>query len=63
MQIRHVCQSCGEVMAVHVHNAYQEVKNCLAGMKALCAQCDSWPGSPSARTDVGQEEGVDGTIR
>jgi hypothetical protein len=36
MQIKHVCRSCGEVMAVHEHANYQEVKDCLRGMKPLC---------------------------
>ncbi len=33
----HVCQSCGAVMAVHIHQSWQEVKDCVAGMRALCA--------------------------
>jgi hypothetical protein len=55
MEIKHVCQSCGAVMAVHNHGSYQEMKDCLAGMNALCAECASYPGSPSARADAGQE--------
>jgi hypothetical protein len=55
MTIKHVCQSCGEVMAVHFHSSYQEVKDCFAGMKPLCPQCASWPGSPSARAEADQE--------
>ena len=55
MESKHVCQSCGTVMAVHNRSNYQEVKKCLRGMKALCDECDSWPGSPSARADAGQE--------
>jgi hypothetical protein len=31
LQIKHVCQSCGGVMAVHEHANYQQVKDCLAG--------------------------------
>jgi hypothetical protein len=31
MQIKHVCQRCGEVMAVHEHASWQEVKDCQAG--------------------------------
>ena len=42
-------------MEIHEHGSYQEIKDCLRGMKALCAGCDSWPGSPSARADAGQE--------
>src|SRR5262249_7490536 len=36
----------GEVMAVHEHRSYQEDKTCLRGIKALCSECASWPGSP-----------------
>src|SRR5689334_208484 len=32
VEIKHVCQLCGEIMAVHEHASYQEVKTCLAGM-------------------------------
>ena len=46
LQIKHVCQSCGEVIEVHEHANYQEVKDCLRGMKPLCRECDSWPGCP-----------------
>ena len=46
MQIKHCCADCGEVMAVHEHASYQEIKDCLAGMRALCDACRSWPGSP-----------------
>jgi hypothetical protein len=42
----HVCQSCGAVMAVNFHSSYQEVKDCLRGMKALCTECSSCLGSP-----------------
>jgi hypothetical protein len=51
MDIKHVCQSCGEVMAVHEHSSWQEVKECLAGMNPLCAQCSRWPGSPARRDE------------
>jgi hypothetical protein len=46
MQIKHVCEACGEVMAVHFHKSWQEVKDCLAGMRPLCRECASWPGCP-----------------
>jgi len=49
MQIKHVCQSCGEVMAVHEHSSWQEVKDCSAGMRPLCGECASWPGFPVAQ--------------
>ena len=32
MEIKHVCQSCGEVMAVHEHASYQEVKDRCTGV-------------------------------
>jgi hypothetical protein len=48
-QIKHVCQSCGEVMAEHEHSSWQEIKDCLAGMRALCPDCDSWPACPSTQ--------------
>jgi len=53
MQIKHVYQSCGTVMMVCDHANYQTVKDCQAGMKPLCPDCASWPGSPSARADAG----------
>jgi hypothetical protein len=43
MQIKHVCQSCGEITAVHEHSSWQEVKDCLAGMPPLCVGCNNWP--------------------
>jgi hypothetical protein len=45
--MKHV-QSCGEVMAVQEHANYAQVKNCLAGVRALCNECASWPGCPLA---------------
>ena len=56
MEIRHVCQSCGELMAVHEHESWQEVKDCLAGMRALCRERASWPGCPSAVADASIDE-------
>jgi hypothetical protein len=55
MEIKHVCQSCGEIMAVHEHSNYQEVKDCLRGMKPLCGECASWPGCPLPTGSRGQE--------
>ena len=57
MEIKHCCPSCGDVVVVHIHNSWQEVKDCLAGMRALCTACASWPGSgcPSAEAaDAGR---------
>jgi hypothetical protein len=52
MEIKHVCQSCGEVMAVHEHSSWQEVKECLTGMRPFCRECDSWPGCPSPKAET-----------
>lgn len=46
MEVKHVCQDCGEVMAVHDHTSYQGVKNCLRGMRALCDECRRYIGCP-----------------
>ena len=46
MQIKHVCQSCGEVMEVHEHSSYQEIKTCLRGLKPLCPECRRYFGCP-----------------
>ena len=55
MQVKHVCQACGEIMAVHEHSSWQEVKDCQRGMHALCAECRSWPGCPfRAGADAGR---------
>ena len=55
MEIKHVCQSCGEVMAVHEHSSWQEIKDCQTGMRALCAECRTWRDalSPKRRTRAG----------
>ena len=46
MQIKHCCADCGEVLAVHEHASYQEIKDCLAGTRPRCNACASWPGCP-----------------
>jgi hypothetical protein len=46
VEVKHCCMACGEVMEVHEHGSYREIKDCLRGMKALCVGCQSWPGSP-----------------
>jgi hypothetical protein len=48
MQIKHCCADCGEVLAVHEHLSWQEIKDCQAGMRALCDSCRSWPGCPGS---------------
>jgi hypothetical protein len=58
VQTKHVCQSCGEVMEVHEHSSWQEIKECDRHRRALCSECASWPGSPSARADTGQEHPI-----
>ena len=44
--VRYVCAACGELLAVHEHASYQEVKDCLAAIKPLCPTCASRPGCP-----------------
>ncbi len=46
MEVKHVCLDCGDVIAVHEHSSWQQIKECQAGMKALCPACASWPGCP-----------------
>jgi hypothetical protein len=46
MEVRHVCESCGELLAVHEHANYQQVKDCRGTMRPLCNECASWPGCP-----------------
>jgi hypothetical protein len=61
--IKHCCSDCGEVLAVHEHANYQEVKDCLAGMKALCNECASWPGVPLPQERKQGQEVTDGTLQ
>jgi phage FluMu protein Com len=35
MQIRHVCESCGKLLAVCEHSSYAELRRCWLGMKRL----------------------------
>jgi hypothetical protein len=46
MQIKHVCPSCGELLVVHEHSSWQEIKDCDVGRRALCDACRSWLGCP-----------------
>ncbi len=55
VMIKYCCADCGEVIVVHFHNSWQEIKDCQRGMRALCDACRSWPGCPSAReADAGR---------
>jgi hypothetical protein len=45
MEIKHVCQSCGDVMAVHEHESWHEVKDCSPG-------CERCAGSARAGQDA-----------
>lgn len=54
MQIKHVCESCGEVLAVCEHPNYQSVKDCR--MRPLCAECASWPGCPLPSEGTREQE-------
>ncbi len=57
VEVKHCCVDCGQVIVMHEHSSYIEVKNCLAGMRALCDACASWPGSPSAEaTEAGRSQ-------
>jgi hypothetical protein len=64
VQIKHACQSCGAVMEVHNHDSWLEIKLCDRNRRALCAECDSWPGSPKPLAPEGtrSQEGVNGII-
>ena len=46
MEVKHCCADSGKVTVVHVHNSWQEIKNCLRGMQLLCEACRSWPLMP-----------------
>jgi hypothetical protein len=35
----------GRVLAVHYPGSFLEMKQCLRGTNALCAECARWPGS------------------
>ncbi len=55
LEIKHCCADCGEVIVVHEHSSWQQIKDCRAGMRALCTECRSWPGCPSAEAaDAGR---------
>jgi hypothetical protein len=53
-EVKHCCVDCGAVIEVHEHSSWQEIKDCQAGMRALCRECASWPGCPSAGADAGR---------
>src|SRR5580658_994831 len=36
MKMTHCCADCGEVMAVHEHSSWQEIKDCDRNPRALC---------------------------
>lgn len=46
MEIKHCCEDCGDVLVVHDHTSYQEVKDCRTAMRPLCDTCGSWLGCP-----------------
>ena len=57
MHIKHVCASCGELMEIHGHSSWQEIKDCDRNRRALCDACRSWPGCPlPPERTRGQEE-------
>jgi hypothetical protein len=63
MEVKHCCVDCGQVMAVHEHSSYQEIKNCLTGMRPMCDLCQRWLGSLLAQERERWQEGVNGIIR
>src|ERR1700752_1546123 len=56
VEIEHCCASCGEVLAMHEHSSWQQVKDCQAGMRALCRECASWPGCPPPAAWTGERD-------
>jgi len=46
MQVKHVCQDGGALLAVHFHDNWQQVKDCRKGMRRLCDDCRPFPGCP-----------------
>ena len=55
LEIKHCCVDCGQVIAVHEHSSYVEVKLCLRGMRALCDECRRFQGCPLPERTRGQE--------
>jgi hypothetical protein len=45
MRINHVCVSCGQLLALCEHTSHADLRRCWLGMKKLCAECASYPGS------------------
>jgi len=45
-EVKHCCVDCGQVIVVHEHSSYVEVKLCLRGMRPLCDECRRFPGCP-----------------
>ena len=43
-EVKHCCVDCGQVIVVHEHSSYVEVKLCLRGMRPLCDECRRFPG-------------------
>ncbi len=38
MEVKHCCADCGEVIVVHEHSSWQEIKDCDRNRRALCVQ-------------------------
>jgi hypothetical protein len=55
VEVKHCCVDCGQVIAVHEHSSYVEVKLCLRGMRPLCDECRRFPGCPLPQRTRGQE--------
>ena len=57
MEVKHCCAGCGEIMAVHEHSSWQEIKDRDRNRRALCDAGRSWPRCPLPQERTrGQEE-------
>jgi hypothetical protein len=39
MQITHCCTSFFQVIALHQHSSWEQIKGCQAAMGSLCPEC------------------------
>ena len=53
-EVKHCCADCGDVIEVHEHSSWQEIKDCQAGMRALCERARAGQDAlPLERTRAG----------
>jgi hypothetical protein len=50
MEVKHCCADCGEVMAVHIHNSWREIKDCLRVHAAVLRAVPIVAGMPFSDT-------------